>query len=155
MDHPDWGEKLSRKEKLELIEGHAIWLFHKGDNFEGLMLRKGSYGKLTRKRDNLVRKLDESKPNVSVYHVDFLDISENCHSFASKISQSGKKNIDNQAPRAKKSSKAKTLLAFLESESSGAKSAIENDDEKKVNDGRKSVSMGEMTSVSSGKKPRK
>ena len=40
----------------------------------------------------------------------------------------------------------------MESESSGAESATENDDEKKGNAGRKSVSMGEMTSVLSGEK---
>ena len=48
LDHPDWGDKLSRKEKLELIEGQAIWLYHKGNRFEGLMLRKGSYEKVAR-----------------------------------------------------------------------------------------------------------
>ena len=159
LDHPDWGDKLSRKEKLELIEGQAIWLYHKGNRFEGLMLRKGSYEKVAKKRDNLVRELDESNPDVSVNHLDFLDISESCHSSASKVSQGGKKNVrtkgtsnDNQAQRAEKPSKAKKLLAFLESESSGAESATENDDEKKGNAGRKSVSMGEMTSVLSGEK---
>ena len=40
----------------------------------------------------------------------------------------------------------------MESESSGAESATENDDEKKGNAGRKSVSTGEMTSVLSGEK---
>ena len=91
LDHPDWDDKLSRKEKLELIEGQAIWLYHKGNRFEGLMLRKGSYEKVAKKRDNLVRKLDESNPDVSVNHLDFLDISESCHSSASKFSQGGKK----------------------------------------------------------------
>ena len=86
-----------------------------------------------------MRKLDESNPNVSVKHLDFLDISESCHSSASKVSQVGKKNVrtkgtskDNQSPRAEKPSKAKKLLAFLESESSGAESATENDDEKRA-----------------------
>ena len=159
LDHPDWDDKLSRKEKLELIEGQAIWLYHKGNCFEGLMLRKGSYEKVAKKRDNLVRKLDESNPDVSVKHLDFLDISEKCLSSALKVSQGGKKNVrtkgtskDNQAPSAKKPSKAKKILAFLESESSGPESATGNDDEKKGNTGRKSVSMGEMTSVLSGEK---
>ena len=123
------------------------------------MLRKGSYEKVAKKRDSLVRKLDESNPDVSVNQLDFLDISEKCHSSASKVSQGGKKNVrtkgtsnDNQAPRAEKPSKAKKLLAFLESESSGAESATKNDDEKKGYTGRKSVSMGEMTSVLSGEK---
>ena len=71
LDHPDWGDKLSRKEKLELIEGQAIWLYHKGNRFEGTMLRKGSYEKVAKKRNNLVRKLDESNPDVSVNHLDF------------------------------------------------------------------------------------
>ena len=52
----------------------------------------------------------------------------------------------------KNPARLKKLLAFLESESSGAESATENDDEKKGNAGRKSVSMGEMTSVLSGEK---
>ena len=91
LDHPDWSDELSRKEKIELIEGRAIWLFLKGDHFEGLMLRKGSYEKVAKKRDNLVRKLDESKSDFSKNHLDFLDISENCHSSASKFSQGGKK----------------------------------------------------------------
>ena len=116
----DWDDKLSRKEKLELIEGQAIWLYHKGNRFEGLMLRKGSYEKVAKKRDNLVRKLDESNPDVSVNHLGFLDISESCHSSASKVSQGGKKNVrtkgtskDNQAPRAEKPSKAKKTFSFL------------------------------------------
>ena len=57
-----------QEKKLELIEGQAIWLYHKGNRFEGLMLRKGSYEKVAKKRDNLVRKLDESNPDVSVNH---------------------------------------------------------------------------------------
>ena len=78
---------------MEPIEGQAIWLYHKRDRFDGLMLRKGSYEKEAKKRDNLVRKLDESNPDVSVNHLDFLDISESCHSSASKVSQGEKKNV--------------------------------------------------------------
>ena len=46
----------------------------------------------------------------------------------------------------------KKRLAYLESESSGAESATENDDEKRGNAGRKSVSMGAMTSLLSGER---
>ena len=71
---------------------------------------------MAKKRDNLVRKLDESNPDVSVNHLDFLDISESCHSSASKFSQRVKENIrtkgtskDSQAPRAEKPNKAKNF----------------------------------------------
>ena len=52
LEHPDGDDDLSKKEKLELVEGQTISLYHQGNEYEDLMLRKVSLEKGTKKRQS-------------------------------------------------------------------------------------------------------
>ena len=80
-----------------------------------LHVAQGSIERLTKKRDNLFRKLDESNPNVFVNHLELLDISENCHSSSRESTEKEKKkrgknaSKENMTPKTEKIRNARKI----------------------------------------------